>query len=197
VSLRRKQADPFLQIEEAQARADSDAIAKLYGRLPEWLPEPVHLQMTQALASLRNAGQSVAQIARTIAQARRNRIKAPGTAVDAVDFIKSANLLAHVQWALSLGEGRAIQELGGSIAALGNRVQRDRRALPKQGNAAKKQAALARESKWTAIGGPLRGNHPYKSDTWLAEMIARRTGDNKSTIRAAIPRLGLTKKKTC
>ena len=196
MSSRRKQAEAFARIEAAQARADSEAIAKLYGRLPEWLPEPSWLHIEQALAALRNAEQSVERIAEIVAQARRHRITVPGTAADVADFIKSANYLAHVQWALSLGEGRAMRELGGSSAALGHRVNAQRRALPEQGNKAKKKAALAREQKWKAVGGPLRAKHPDKSDYWLAEMIARETGDNKSTIRVAIPRLSLAKKKT-
>lgn len=105
----------YLEVEENEYRS---AIAMLYGRLPDWLPEPVLPQIHGAISSLRKAEQSDEQICEIVSLARDSRLEAvPGTARDAVDFFKSAYDLAHVQWALSLHKADALKELAGSRAA--------------------------------------------------------------------------------
>jgi len=97
---------------------ESRVIAKLYGKLPAWLPEPILPQIRQAIASLRNAQQSPERIAEIVERARAEQLEdAPGTALDVTDFFKSAHYLAHVQWALSLDKADAIKALAGRVAA--------------------------------------------------------------------------------
>jgi len=104
---------------ESESIALRSEIAKLYGQLPAWLPEPVLPQIERAITSLRQAEQSDERIAELVAAARTGRLvdAIPGTALDLTDFLKSVYELAHVQWALGLGKARAIEELSGERAA--------------------------------------------------------------------------------
>jgi hypothetical protein len=186
------------RIFQADCKFESDVIATLYGPLPDWLPESVPPFLGRAIASLRHAKQSVEAIAKLVAKERRCALETvPGTVLDVTNFFESVNYLAHVQWALSLGKPRAIQELAGSDAVIGNRSRMHQRTLPKLGNAAKKKQALEKRRKWKAIGTALRSKHPEKPNTWLAKQIARESGGKESSIRSAIPSLGLEKKKNC
>ena len=185
-------AERILETEEAFCAA---AIARLYGPLPEWLPTPVLPQIRQALAAQRNAGQSPERISETISVARRGRYDVPGSVLDSVDFIKSANYLAHVQWALEQGKARALTELSGRAAAIGQRTVEQRRTYSRKGNEAKRERASQREHEWLAIGRPLRSRLPNMTDNQLAQQIASKTGSKPSTIRAALKKLGLAKKK--
>src|ERR1700730_9398294 len=191
-----KRAAPFSSYLKAERALADGAIARLYGKLPSWLPEPAMLRIQQALSTLWNAGQSNERIVELVAQAHNDTLVIPGTALDVHDFIKSANYLAHVKWALSHDKLRAIKELAGRDAELGQRIRTHRRTYSHLGNAAKKQTATKKAQNWLAIGKPLRDRHPTKSNSWLAGEIARNCGDKVSSIRAAVSRLGLQKKRT-
>ena len=121
---RRSRAELLVAIDRVfQGRRESndDAISRLYGHLPYWVPEPVHSQIRQHLDSLRNAGQSAESIAKLIAMWRAEKLESPpGSVLDVGDFFKSVAGLARVQWALSLGKARAIRELAGRDSELGN-----------------------------------------------------------------------------
>jgi hypothetical protein len=173
--------------------ADAIAIHAIYGQLPDCLPEPVLSRILQAIATLRSARQSPQRMAKIVTAARNNDFPVPGTALDSIAFIDAANYLAHVQWALTLGKTRSIEELGGKLAAFGSRTRDQRAEFSRIGNESKKEAAEEQSRRWLAIGKPLRAKHPEGSDSWLAAEIARKCGGNKSTIRAAIRLLGLQK----
>ena len=172
-------------------------IAELYpGGLPEWVPEPAVVRVQQAVLSLRAANQSVERIVKVVAQAAEHTPDIPADVLDHTSFYVSANYLAHVQRALSLGKARAIEELGGRSAALGEKTRDQRRTFSTLGNSTKKTVAADKARKWFAIGKPLREKHPEKPDTWLATQIARACGDKAGTIRSAIKKLGLSKRNT-
>ena len=102
----------------AEAARDAAAMERVFGKLPDWLPEPVLPRIEQALAALRNAEQSPERIAELVAQASRDEeFEVPGSAREATAFIQAVHYLASVQWALSLPKADAISELGGTLAA--------------------------------------------------------------------------------
>jgi hypothetical protein len=154
-----------------QTQARRNAIAKLYGGLPDWLPEPVHFGIEQSLVTLRNARQPFKCIAEFVGQHRKGEIQVPGGAHDVTDFIKAVNYLAHVQWALSLGKERALEELAGSRAAKDYRRS-------KAGNAAQSAARTAQ----------LPQEHPLRRARSVAErdQVIRRQAEN---LRAEYPNL--------
>jgi hypothetical protein len=130
-----------------------------------------------------------------VASARKDEYRFPAAARDTLAVLESVSYLAHVQWALGLGKGRALEELGGKFAAIGERTSAQRRQYSELGNESKKRAATENERIWLAIGQPLRQQYPDRSDLWLAKQIARLSDGNASTIRAALSRLNL--KKSC
>lgn len=176
--------------------AYATTIAKLFeGGLPDWVPEPAVTRVRQAIASLQAADQSDARICEIVALERDCRLEIPDVR-DPINFYDSVNYLAHVQWALGEGKAKALKELGGQSAAIGDAVRDQRRQYSARGNATKKEKAAKNAQTWLDIGAPLRGSHPGASNTWLARQIANRSGDKESTIRAALAELGLQKKKT-
>jgi hypothetical protein len=88
------------------------------------------------------------------------------------------------------------QQVRDQAAAFGLKIRAQRREYSRKGNANKILDASARREKWRAAGTPIRAKNPGESDSWLARQIARLTGDNANSIRAAIPSLGLGKKTT-
>jgi hypothetical protein len=110
----------FQNYADAEDRADVEAIAKLFGPLPVWVPELKRLEIAQDLAVLRGAKLSIDEISNLVKQARAGRtLLIPGTAIEVgdINFIRSANGLAHIQWALSLPEARAMEEVLGKRGA--------------------------------------------------------------------------------
>ncbi len=187
------------RIFRAQKVFEDSAIADLFGELPKWFPEPVLPRIRQAIDSLRKADQSKKRIVQLVASHRDDKdMQIPGTVHDVDDFIKSVNYLAHVQWALSSGKAKALLELAGRDAVLGERTRAQRREYSKRSNQGKKKLAAEKREAWLAIGKPLRARSPGKSNTWLAGEICRnpKADASVSTIRQALPSLGLQKKKT-
>lgn len=180
---------------EREAAADVQAIVQLYGALPAWVPKPVTDRIGHSLAILRNAKQVPDRITEIVAAHRRQAdgYDVPGTALDATAFITAIDYLAHVQWALEQGQERALMEMAGSDSAFGRHIQQQRQLQSLAMNEDKKVQARAKEQNWLAIGRPLRTARPVASDRWLAEQIAKRSSDPASTIRAALPRLGLSR----
>jgi hypothetical protein len=133
---------------EAMEAAKAEAIARLYGTLADQLPKPVLRLIRQALDSLRNAGQSTERIVAIVEAARRDKYDVPGSARDADDFIKSADYLGHVQWALEQGKERALEELAGERAARDYRRSKD-----------------GREAQYAARVQELPDGHPLKGVT--------------------------------
>jgi hypothetical protein len=188
-----KALDRYLDAEAAQFAA---AINRLFGQLPNWLPEPTLPIIRRCIANLRAAEQSDERIVELVALARNHALEdIPGTALDATSFFQNVHDLAHVQEALTRDKATAIKELGGSDAELGNRLRIQRGTFSSRGNASKRKTADEKAQKWLKIGAPIRNDHPSNSNTWLAKQIANKSGDKESTIRAAIPALGLQKKK--
>jgi len=187
---RRSRAELLVAIDRVfQGRRESndDAISRLYGHLPYWVPEPVHSQIRQHLDSLRNAGQSAESIAKFIAMWRAEKLESPpGSVLDVGDFFKSVAGLARVQWALSLGKARAIRELAGRDSELGNRLRLQRQKFSNRGNASKRKNAATRAGEWLKLGEPIRAQHPDKPNSWVAREIARKSGYKESTIRATM-----------
>jgi len=171
---------------DAGARETEAVIAKLYGPLPSWFPQPALLHVRQAIDSLRDAEQSDEQILEVVKQERAGTLQVPGTARDSVGFYRSANYLAHVQWALEQSPERALTELAGADAAWAWQARRRQREFSRKGNEAKQEQADEHVQNWLAIGLLLRKQHPNASDRWLADRIAVRSGDKASTIRAAL-----------
>lgn len=195
---KRPAIERFAGYEFAESAADAKAISYLYGKLPEWLrrDEPMYAGIEQDVGTLRNADQSPKRIAAVVAQAGRGKLKTiPASVHDVTAFLQAAHRLARVQQALRLGKARALEELGGKDAALGDRVRTQRRTFFASGNASKKKTAEINRAKWRSMGQSLRLKRPGASDSWLAREIASKCGDKESTIRAAIPALGLKKKK--
>jgi hypothetical protein len=185
----------FSKVLARRTALEAEGIAKLYGKLPGWLPQPVMARIREALCTLHNAGQvHPTRIGRLVARVRRDELIIPGSAVDSVDFIKSVSYLAHVQWALSLSQSDAIRELAGADAELGVRTRQQRRAFSAKGNAVRTDEATATRRAWQTVGSELRRAHPDKSDLWLAKQISQKTGDAVGSIRAALGELGLKKK---
>lgn len=123
------------------------AIAEVYRKLSAWLPEPVTSRIEQCISALRDTGQSSERIAEIVRQARiPDGLEVPGTAIDRVDFIKSANYLAHVQWALEHDKSQALEHLAGKQAARNYRHS-------KGGN----KAQFVERLKKLPAGHPLKG----------------------------------------
>ena len=130
---RKSKSAPFAEYLAAEAAADQETVRRLFpkfGGLPAWLPEPIIPLLEQALAVLRNAGQSPERIAELAAQASRDQLEIPGVP-DVTAFVQAAYQLARIQWALSLDKGDAIRELGGTAAA--RSYQRSRAGREAQG----------------------------------------------------------------
>jgi hypothetical protein len=151
------------------------------------------MRVRQAIASLRAAGQSDERICEIVVLERDCQLEIPAVQ-DPINFYDSVNYLAHVQWALSQEKTKAIKELAGKSAAIGEIVRAQRREFSALGNPTKKKNAAAKERTWRDIGTPLRLNHPEASNLWLAKQIAAKSGGKCSTIRAALAKLGLQKK---
>jgi hypothetical protein len=168
---RTSKAKLFEHYLDTEAAADAEAITRLYGPLPEWFPDPAYLHIKQALAALRNALEqfSSARFVKIVRQARCGKLVVPGSALDVGDFIKSANYLAHVQWALSLGKVRALEELGGSLAA---KTYRDLRRGKDEQDAAGKLARKRRDAELRKRASQLREQNPRLTTNAIAEHLA-------------------------
>ena len=114
VSRKTQAFDDYLKANES---ADYESIAAVFGQLPPYIDANTHHRILAAIASFRAADQSPQSIAALVEQSSQSKLTIPGTVIDVADFIKSANYLAHVRWAISLGKARAIQELEGDRAA--------------------------------------------------------------------------------
>lgn len=180
---------------EAENAFDADAVGRLYRDLPAWVPAPVRATIHQALATLRNGGQSPAGIVKLVESESADSYPIPGAAQDPIAFILAVNTLAHVKWALSLGSKKALKELAGDDAAAGHRMREQRGAFSAAGTEQKKVAAAQKRRRWLEIGKPLRSAHPRTSDRQLATWISRQCDDRAETIRAALKDLGLAKLK--
>jgi hypothetical protein len=88
------------------------------------------------------------------------------------------------------------QAIQRQLAAIGARARAQRKDFSERGNASKKATVTQNHSKWLSIGKRLRDKHPHKSNAWLAKEIARESGHKESTIRAALPKLGLQRKES-
>jgi hypothetical protein len=136
----------FQNYADSEDKADIEAIAMLFGPLPVWLSEPKRRQITEDLAVLRGARLSLDQITRLVKQARAGRrFVIPGTAIEVgdINFITSVHRLANIKWALSLPEGRAMEEI------LGRRAAQDYRRATAQMSALER-ARQGRKSKITS-----------------------------------------------
>jgi hypothetical protein len=149
---RRPPSAAFKNYADAAGKADTEAIAKLFGSLPAWFPESKRLQITQDLATLGGAGLTVDMAADLVKQQRAGQpLVIPGTAKELgdINFIRSVYDLANIQWALELPEKRAISELAGSRAAQDyQRTKAQMSALP----GARLRARLLRKPKITSTG---------------------------------------------
>lgn len=166
------------------------AIASIFGTLPEWLPEPIEPRVRRLITILGIAGQSPKRMGELVAD---DDFEVPGSARDPIAFIDAVNEIAHVKRVLSLGKSRALKELAGRSAAVGQTSIENLNRLTAQGNAEKIRLAEENQVKWRKIGEPIRLKHPTKSDTWIAEQIAKKSGGKISTIRASMKKLGLSK----
>jgi hypothetical protein len=128
------------------------------------------LRISQALAGLRNAQQTPARIAHIATEAQAGRIEVPSSALDVADYIKSANYLAHVRWALSLGKARALEELGGSIAA---KTYRDLRRGKDEQDAATALDRQQRNRRIRAESDRLRAQNPRLTQHAIAKRVAQ------------------------
>ena len=83
--------------------------------------------------------------------------------------------------------------VSGSISV---RRRQQQRASARKGSQQRTDARKRREARWIEIARPLRGKHPDWSNAELARHVAdsQDVHTSESTIRQAIPRLGLSKK---
>ena len=105
------------------------------------------------------------------------------------DFARAGKLIK--EYVLSLGQREVLERR----AKLGTRIRKRSREAAKRLNDSKSKAKADKEHRWREIGEPIRAKHPWKSNSWLAEQIAKKTGDKMQTVRKAIPRLGLGPRK--
>jgi hypothetical protein len=88
----------------------------------------------------------------------------------------------------------AVRANEAGAAKLGTRIRKQRREYSKKGNEKRAADAERKRQEWLKIGKPLRAKHPDKSNSWLAAEIAKKfPGTKKSSIRVAIPSLGLSR----
>ena len=153
---RTRKSAPFVAYLDAEAAADRETVRLIFGKLPAWLPAPVIPQLEQALAVLRNAGQSPQRIAELTAQASLHVLEIPGVP-DVTAFICAAYQLAHIQWAVSLSKADGIRELAGSVAAqnyLRSKAGREAQGLT-DGERTKRDAQIRRRAQELAATDPL------------------------------------------
>ena len=175
---RKRNSAPFDDYLASEVAADQTALTLIFGELPRWLPEPVIPQLEQALAVLRNAGQSPERIAELTAQASRDELEIPGVP-DVTAFIQAAYQLAHIQWALSLPKSDAIRELGGSVAAqnyLRSKAGREAQGVP-DGERAIRNSQIRRRAQ------ELAATDPRISSRRQAELLAPEFRLSVPTIR--------------
>lgn len=105
------------------------------------------------------------------------------------DFARAGKLIK--EYVLSSAQRDVLERR----AKLGARIRKRSREAAKRLNNSKSKDKADREHRWRESGEPIRAKHPGRSNSWLAEQIAKKTGDKMQTIRKAIPRLGLGPKK--
>ena len=138
---------------------------KARSRSLEYAPEPVRTHIAQAIESLRNAGQGD-RIVKAVSQCRHNRLIVPGTVIDTIDFIKSANYLAHVQWALGFEKEKAIELLAGNVAARSA-------SLSKSGNDQKRRDRQRRNTEIRRLASSLKAHNSTISVNSIAKSLEK------------------------
>jgi len=152
-----------------------------------------------AAASLAHIEQAIAAAARQAIDTATSQMRTDE--VRKLPLVKALRLAAKGKFERAgkmlkqIIDDRARQIRTERSAELGARVRTQRRKYSKRGNDSKKREAERKAQRWLEIGQALRAKNPEKSDSWLAAQIAAKTGDKKSTIRAAIPRLDLGRRK--
>jgi hypothetical protein len=99
-------------------------IQQLYPDLPDWAPIPKIEQARRIIQTLLNDGFTPELIAQFVDDEMAERLQVPGMARDSVAFIHSINELAHIQFALSLGDIEGLRLLGGEKAVLGQSMSK-------------------------------------------------------------------------
>lgn len=97
------------------------------------------------------------------------------------EFFKEIEDLAHLRWAISLGEGAGLKELGGGDAVRGRKWL----AAARKGHAAVHGDAAAKAARYAEYQNDvdsLRAAHPHHSRDRIADLAARKRGVDKKTI---------------
>jgi hypothetical protein len=84
--------------------------------------------------------------------------------------------------------------LSGRAGLARHRYMERQRTAANKGSQTRSETREHHERRWVEIGTPLRQKNPELSNMALAKHIARRAEEPVSTIRQALPRLGLSKK---
>jgi hypothetical protein len=140
-------------------RRDEQPYGGVLGRLPQWVPEWHQKQFEETRNRLLDTGvhgeslspdivQGYIKIYTELGVTRGSTIAKPGEQTDGPEWIppevmNDVGYLAHLLWAVSLGENRGLKELSGLTAARG---AAHAKAYSKGGRASKKKAGI-----WAAV----------------------------------------------
>jgi hypothetical protein len=105
------------------------------------------------------------------------------------EFARAGKVLRQI-----ISDG-AVDQLQEQAAKLGRRIRSETRKHFSTANAERMAAATEARETWRRAGEKIRAKHPQKSNVWLARKIAEVTKGNANSIRAAIPEIGLAKKR--
>ena len=113
---------------------------------------------------------------------------------------KAVRLASDGEWTRA---GKLLRQIidDGAIAAQNSKFARahirfyeKQRVSANRGTKVRLENANTARRNWLMIGGPLRKAHPMWSAARLATEIARKTGNNATTIRLALPSLNLSRR---
>lgn len=142
------------QQERVRDMAD-EATTRLLGPLPVWVPLSVKFRVRQIVIGLLYDEISLDSVQRLIEYPDDDGIPIPGAVRDPRAFLMDVNYLAHVRWALSLPEERALIALdfGGTTYLTGHKRRQDMARFAKEHAEGVKEE---RERYWDSVRAKAR-----------------------------------------
>jgi hypothetical protein len=194
---------PFIEYFERQNARNEQPYDGVLGRLPQWAPEWHQKQFKATRNRLLDNGvdgkplspyivQGYIKIYTELGVTRDSTIEKPGEQTDGPEWIppevmEHVGYLAHLRWAISLGEERGLQELSGKMAVRGAAYTQRTKRGGEKGAEAKREKSDAKKIVQIAQG-LLRNGRKRRE---LAGILAQRFSVSKRQINRILKKAGM------
>jgi hypothetical protein len=171
--------EAFLEREDKNA---DDAINVLYPGLPDWIPEPNLIRLRAVLKRLLSEVSIETIEEHAKAYGEDDHPPYPGIIQDVRLFIDDIGYLAHLAYAINIGETAGLKELAGRSAAHGRKISKNIQKVHEDKHGTKEE----KETRWAEYQAALEDTH-RKHPTWKVgacqDEVANCLGVCKKTIQ--------------